>query len=169
MGFYNRERLNSVLGNLPPAVFERNMAAKRPIFVPEISSPLQDPSLLGPCGCPRSRTQIPARSRARIELLGGLQVVGLDACGRAFWPSTCEANQARPCAISDKASTRLTGTQRVPAALNSGCVQSWQAPQRRTGPLAKPCCAIRAWQSRHSVWKSACACSASSGRFLWQK
>lgn len=37
VGFYNGERLNSVLGNLPPAVFERNMAAKKPIVVSEIS------------------------------------------------------------------------------------------------------------------------------------
>jgi putative transposase len=37
VGFYNSERLNSVLGNLPPAVFERNMAAKKPIAVSEIS------------------------------------------------------------------------------------------------------------------------------------
>ncbi len=37
VGFYNSERLNSVLGNLPPAVFERNMAEKRPIAVSEIS------------------------------------------------------------------------------------------------------------------------------------
>jgi transposase InsO family protein len=28
VGFYNSERLHSILGNLPPAVFERNMAAK---------------------------------------------------------------------------------------------------------------------------------------------
>lgn len=37
VGFYNSERLNSVLGNLPPAVFERNMAAKKPIVVSEIT------------------------------------------------------------------------------------------------------------------------------------
>ena len=37
VGFYNCERLNSVLGNLPPAVFERNMAAKKPIVVSEIN------------------------------------------------------------------------------------------------------------------------------------
>lgn len=37
VGFYNSERLNSVLGNLPPAVFERNMAAKKPIAVSEIT------------------------------------------------------------------------------------------------------------------------------------
>ena len=35
VGFYNSERLNSVLGNLPPAVFERQMAAKQPIAVSE--------------------------------------------------------------------------------------------------------------------------------------
>jgi len=28
VGFYNSERLHSVLGNLPPSVYERNMAAK---------------------------------------------------------------------------------------------------------------------------------------------
>lgn len=37
VGFYNSERLNSVLGNLPPAVFERKMAEKKPIDVSEIS------------------------------------------------------------------------------------------------------------------------------------
>lgn len=37
VGFYNSERLNSVLGNLPPAVFERRMAAKEPIAVSEIT------------------------------------------------------------------------------------------------------------------------------------
>ena len=37
VGFYNSERLNSVLGNLPPTVFERNMAAKYPIVVSEIT------------------------------------------------------------------------------------------------------------------------------------
>ena len=35
--FYNTERINSVLGNLPPAVFERKMAAKEPIVVSEIT------------------------------------------------------------------------------------------------------------------------------------
>lgn len=33
VGFYNCARLHSALGNLPPAVFERNMAEKRPIGV----------------------------------------------------------------------------------------------------------------------------------------
>jgi len=37
VGFYNSQRINSVLGNLPPAVFERNMAAKKPIVVSEIT------------------------------------------------------------------------------------------------------------------------------------
>ena len=37
VGFYNCERLNSVLGNLPPTVFERNMAAKEPIGVSGIT------------------------------------------------------------------------------------------------------------------------------------
>ena len=37
VGFYNSERLNSVLGNLPPAVFERKMAAKESMVVSEIS------------------------------------------------------------------------------------------------------------------------------------
>jgi transposase InsO family protein len=36
VGFYNCERLHSVLGNLPPSVFERNMAARKPIVVSEI-------------------------------------------------------------------------------------------------------------------------------------
>jgi putative transposase len=35
--FYNTERFNSVLGNLPPSVFERNRAAKKPIAVSEIT------------------------------------------------------------------------------------------------------------------------------------
>ena len=35
VGFYNCERLHSVLGNLPPSVFERNMAVKKPIVVSE--------------------------------------------------------------------------------------------------------------------------------------
>jgi len=35
--FYNTERLHSVLGNLPPSVFERNMAAKKPIVVSGIT------------------------------------------------------------------------------------------------------------------------------------
>jgi putative transposase len=37
VGFYNSERLNSVLGNLPPAAFERKMATKEPIVVSEIT------------------------------------------------------------------------------------------------------------------------------------
>ena len=36
-GFYNSERLHSVLGNLPPSVYERTMAEKEPIFVSEIT------------------------------------------------------------------------------------------------------------------------------------
>jgi transposase InsO family protein len=35
--FYNSERLHSVLGNLPPSAYERNMAAKKPIAVSEIT------------------------------------------------------------------------------------------------------------------------------------
>ncbi|WP_211482536.1 hypothetical protein [Collimonas sp. OK607] len=35
--FYNTERLNSVLGNLPPTAYERKMAAKEPIVVSEIT------------------------------------------------------------------------------------------------------------------------------------
>ena len=37
VGFYNSERINSVLGNLSPAVFERNMAVKELIGVSEIT------------------------------------------------------------------------------------------------------------------------------------
>lgn len=37
VSFYNCERLNSVLGNLPPTVYERKMAAKNPIVVSEIT------------------------------------------------------------------------------------------------------------------------------------
>jgi putative transposase len=37
VGFYNCERLHSILGNLPPSVYERNMAAKKPIGVSEIT------------------------------------------------------------------------------------------------------------------------------------
>lgn len=37
VSFYNCERLNSALGNLPPTVYERKMAAQEPIVVSEIS------------------------------------------------------------------------------------------------------------------------------------
>jgi transposase InsO family protein len=37
VGFYNSQRLHSVLGNVPPSVYERNMAAKQPIAVSEIT------------------------------------------------------------------------------------------------------------------------------------
>lgn len=37
VGFYNSERLHSILGNLPPSVYERNMAAKKPIVVSEFT------------------------------------------------------------------------------------------------------------------------------------
>lgn len=37
VGFYNCQRLNSVLGNLPPSVYERQMAEKTPIEVSEIT------------------------------------------------------------------------------------------------------------------------------------
>lgn len=37
VGFYNSERLHSVLGNLPPSVYERNMATKKPIVVSEFT------------------------------------------------------------------------------------------------------------------------------------
>jgi putative transposase len=37
VGFYNCERLHSVLGNLPPSVYERNMAAKKPTVVSEFT------------------------------------------------------------------------------------------------------------------------------------
>ena len=37
VGFYNCARLHSILGNLPPSIFERNMAAKKPIVVSEIT------------------------------------------------------------------------------------------------------------------------------------
>lgn len=36
-GFYNCERLHSVLGNLPPAVYARKMASKELIVVSEIN------------------------------------------------------------------------------------------------------------------------------------
>jgi transposase InsO family protein len=35
--FYNSQRLHSVLGNLPPSVHERSMAAKEPVAVSEIT------------------------------------------------------------------------------------------------------------------------------------
>jgi transposase InsO family protein len=35
--FYNNQRLHSILGNLPPSVYERTMAAKKPIVVSEIT------------------------------------------------------------------------------------------------------------------------------------
>jgi hypothetical protein len=34
---YNCERLNSAMGNLPPTVYERKMAAQKPIEVSEIT------------------------------------------------------------------------------------------------------------------------------------
>ncbi|NYT62460.1 transposase, partial [Alcaligenaceae bacterium] len=37
VGFYNSERLHSILGNLPPSVYERNMAANKPIVVSEFT------------------------------------------------------------------------------------------------------------------------------------
>lgn len=37
VGFYNSERLHSVLGNLPPSVYERNTTAKKPIIVSELT------------------------------------------------------------------------------------------------------------------------------------
>jgi putative transposase len=37
VGFYNCKRINSVLGNLSPAVYERKMAAHEPIVVSEIT------------------------------------------------------------------------------------------------------------------------------------
>lgn len=37
VGFYNCKRLNSVLGNLPPAVYERKMAKPEPIVVSGIT------------------------------------------------------------------------------------------------------------------------------------
>jgi len=37
VGFYNTERLNSVLGNLSPTAYERKMAANEPIVVSEIN------------------------------------------------------------------------------------------------------------------------------------
>lgn len=37
VGFYNSERLHSVLGNLSPSVYERKMAVKKPIVVSEFT------------------------------------------------------------------------------------------------------------------------------------
>jgi transposase InsO family protein len=37
VGFYSTERLNSVLGNLPPTAYERKMVANEPIVVSEIA------------------------------------------------------------------------------------------------------------------------------------
>lgn len=37
VGFYNCKRINSALGNLPPAVYEREMAVREPIVVSEIT------------------------------------------------------------------------------------------------------------------------------------
>lgn len=37
VGFYNSERLHSVLGNLPPSVYKRKMAAPKPIEVSEVT------------------------------------------------------------------------------------------------------------------------------------
>ena len=37
VGFYNCKQINSALGNLPPAAYERKMAAREPIVVSEIT------------------------------------------------------------------------------------------------------------------------------------
>jgi len=37
VSFYNCERLNSALGNLPPTAYEQNMAAQNPTVVSEIT------------------------------------------------------------------------------------------------------------------------------------
>lgn len=37
VGFYNCTRINSTLGSLPPAVYERKMAVSEPIVVSEIT------------------------------------------------------------------------------------------------------------------------------------
>lgn len=37
VGFYNCTKLHSVLGNLSPAAFEKNIAAKQPIAVSEFT------------------------------------------------------------------------------------------------------------------------------------
>jgi hypothetical protein len=37
VGFYNGKRINSALGNLPPTVYEGEMAAREPIVVPKIT------------------------------------------------------------------------------------------------------------------------------------
>ena len=37
VGFYNCVRLHSTLGNLPPMIYEKGIAAKKPIVVPEIT------------------------------------------------------------------------------------------------------------------------------------
>ncbi len=39
VSFYNCERLNSALGNLPPTVYERKMALKNPMEVSKITRP----------------------------------------------------------------------------------------------------------------------------------
>jgi putative transposase len=41
IGIYNSKRLHSVLGNLPPFVYERKMAETKPIDVSEITCPPQ--------------------------------------------------------------------------------------------------------------------------------
>ncbi|PLY40167.1 IS3 family transposase, partial [Janthinobacterium sp. ROICE36] len=37
VGFYNCKRINSALGNLSPAAYERKMTAREPIAVSEIT------------------------------------------------------------------------------------------------------------------------------------
>jgi putative transposase len=37
VGFFNSERLHSVLGDLPPSAYERKMAETKPIDVSEIT------------------------------------------------------------------------------------------------------------------------------------
>ena len=49
VGFYNCVRLHSARGNLPPTVYERNMATKKPILVSQKFDryrPLQTPLLI---------------------------------------------------------------------------------------------------------------------------
>jgi hypothetical protein len=37
IGLYNSQRLHSILGNLPPAVYQRNLAPKKPNVVSEFN------------------------------------------------------------------------------------------------------------------------------------
>jgi len=60
VGFYNCKRINSVLGNLPPSVYEQKMREREPIVVSEFTWPPQDSAAR--CLYCGSQVRKPARS-----------------------------------------------------------------------------------------------------------